>query len=433
MGRDRIMGVTSEVDRRRRSGGSGSPPGRPRRRSSGSRSAGGFSKQLPRRRGRRRAGAVTEAAEVGFFARMLGGKARALRFLRGIGGLGEGAAIMAGLNLASDSRPLSQVRQLELGLARARLRALPGIDVEERAAEMGIPGVGYTAVTGQQLPEAMKQAIREGMKVRSSTARSRPRTGRSSPTSSSRASRRARRGIERQPVRHVPHREAAAVVTAIIGAEPAGPRRRLRRLGADRQGAPEGADRVAGHRAAPRRRPADPRRQARRARRCRRQRRPRRLRRVRPRDARADGAAPRRSGAEPPIVTAIGPVPHASSVRWVIESFDWDANPLYSSSGFLVRQAVAVHLLEYVRDTDLADINAAAVTRKKAHGELGVSDQESGRQHEPGAEVEGLHRQARRHALVDRRARPRQLQALHRDRRRERDQPRRRPSRRPAS
>jgi LysM repeat protein len=55
-----------------------------------------------------------------------------------------------------------------------------------------------------------------------------------------------------------------------------------------------------------------------------------------------------------------------TAVRWVIESFDWDANPLYSSSGFLVRQAVTVHLLEYVRDTDLADINAAAVTRKKA-------------------------------------------------------------------
>jgi hypothetical protein len=77
-------------------------------------------------------------------------------------------------------------------------------------------------------------------------------------------------------------------------------------------------------------------------------------------------AQPPATGAEPPIVNAIGPVPHASSVRWVIESFDWDANPLYSSTGFLVRQAVAVHLLEYVRDTDLADINAAAVTRKKA-------------------------------------------------------------------
>lgn len=77
-------------------------------------------------------------------------------------------------------------------------------------------------------------------------------------------------------------------------------------------------------------------------------------------------AQPPSVGAEPPLVTVTGWVPHASSVHWVIESFDWDTSPLYSPSGFLVRQAVTVHLLEHVADQALADTNAAAVTRKKA-------------------------------------------------------------------
>ena len=70
-------------------------------------------------------------------------------------------------------------------------------------------------------------------------------------------------------------------------------------------------------------------------------------------------AQPPFPGAEPPLITVVGTVPHANDGPWVIESFDWDPTPIYSPSGFLVRQAVTVHLLEYVRDDRLADLTAA--------------------------------------------------------------------------
>lgn len=60
-------------------------------------------------------------------------------------------------------------------------------------------------------------------------------------------------------------------------------------------------------------------------------------------------AQPPAVGQEPPIVTVTGAVPHAN-VAWVIEDFDWDTDPIYSASGFIVRQAVTVHLLEHVID-----------------------------------------------------------------------------------
>jgi hypothetical protein len=122
--------------------------------------AGGFSKSFP---GGAAAGGVTEAAEVGFFARMLGGKARGLRFLRGIGGLGEGAALMAGLNLASDGRPLSKYDSWSLGSLEHGFGLFQGSTWKNALAEMGVPGVGYTAVTPHQQSKAIHDAIREGM------------------------------------------------------------------------------------------------------------------------------------------------------------------------------------------------------------------------------------------------------------------------------
>lgn len=76
-------------------------------------------------------------------------------------------------------------------------------------------------------------------------------------------------------------------------------------------------------------------------------------------------AQPPAVGSQPPIVTVTGAVPHAS-VAWVIEDFDWDPNPDYSRRGFIVRQAVTVHLLEHVNDQLAAPVNAAELTRQAA-------------------------------------------------------------------
>lgn len=88
-------------------------------------------------------------------------------------------------------------------------------------------------------------------------------------------------------------------------------------------------------------------------------------------------AQPPSAGAEPPLVTVTGNVPHANDGPWVIESFDWDPSPLYAN-GFLVRQAVTVHLLEYVRDDRLADVNAAAQTRKTASAQSAAAAKAAG-------------------------------------------------------
>lgn len=78
-------------------------------------------------------------------------------------------------------------------------------------------------------------------------------------------------------------------------------------------------------------------------------------------------AMPPAVGAEPPQISVSGPVPHATSGPWVIESFDWDQAPIYNAAGVLVRHAVTVHLLEYVRDDRLAlDLNAAAHARRSS-------------------------------------------------------------------
>lgn len=71
-------------------------------------------------------------------------------------------------------------------------------------------------------------------------------------------------------------------------------------------------------------------------------------------------------GAEPPLLTVRGSVPHSSAGPWVVESFDWDASPLLSAKGFLVRQAVTVHLLQYVRDDRVNDVTAAQAARTAA-------------------------------------------------------------------
>jgi hypothetical protein len=159
--RDRIMGVTASR-RATKVGRLGIAAGQAATSLERVALAGGFSKSFP---GGAAAGGVTEAAEVGFFARMLGGKARALRFLRGIGGLGEGAAIMAGLNLASDSRPLSSTTAGASGSLEHGFGLFQGSTWKNALAEMGVPGVGYTAVTPHQQSKAIHDAIREGMKV----------------------------------------------------------------------------------------------------------------------------------------------------------------------------------------------------------------------------------------------------------------------------
>lgn len=76
-------------------------------------------------------------------------------------------------------------------------------------------------------------------------------------------------------------------------------------------------------------------------------------------------AQPPSPGSEPPLVTVHGAVPHANDGPWVIESFDWDQNPIIAG-GKLARQEVTVHLLEYVRDDRLVDLNAAQTARLQA-------------------------------------------------------------------
>lgn len=78
-------------------------------------------------------------------------------------------------------------------------------------------------------------------------------------------------------------------------------------------------------------------------------------------------AQPSAVGAEPPIITIVGPMLH-NDVRWVIEDFDWDPNPMSSPTGkgFVVRQAVTVHLLEHVAGDSIIEQSAAARTRAVA-------------------------------------------------------------------
>lgn len=81
-------------------------------------------------------------------------------------------------------------------------------------------------------------------------------------------------------------------------------------------------------------------------------------------------AMPPTRGAEPPTLKVIGAVPH-NDLTWVISTgsgsngFDWDTSPLYSLKGFIVRQAVTVHLLEWVPET-LPAKNASAQARAAA-------------------------------------------------------------------
>jgi len=72
-------------------------------------------------------------------------------------------------------------------------------------------------------------------------------------------------------------------------------------------------------------------------------------------------------GAEPPLISVYGPIPHANDGPWLIESFDWDPDPIYSPKGYMVRQQVTVHLLQYSRDDRLTDITAAQMARLEAN------------------------------------------------------------------
>lgn len=74
---------------------------------------------------------------------------------------------------------------------------------------------------------------------------------------------------------------------------------------------------------------------------------------------------PPSAGSEPPKIRVIGVVPHPG-ITWVIQGFDWDASPVYSAEGFLVRQMVTVHLLKYVSDTLIASKSAAGQARDAA-------------------------------------------------------------------
>lgn len=76
-------------------------------------------------------------------------------------------------------------------------------------------------------------------------------------------------------------------------------------------------------------------------------------------------AQPATVGAEPPIVRALGAVPHPE-LNYVISALDWDPAPFYSPSMYRTRQEVVVHLLEYVADDRLAEAPAAERARRAA-------------------------------------------------------------------
>jgi nucleoid-associated protein YgaU len=82
-------------------------------------------------------------------------------------------------------------------------------------------------------------------------------------------------------------------------------------------------------------------------------------------------AQPAAELADPPLVKVVGAVPHPE-LTYVIgdgsggDGLAWDANPIYSPSGYRIRQEVVITLLEYVPDDRVAAQPAAAQARQQA-------------------------------------------------------------------
>lgn len=104
------------------------------------------------------AGAIEGGAAGGLFARLLG-KAGIARLA---GGLGEGAAIIAMLNLAGNPNKLSRYDSWSWNSLEHGFGLFQGSTWKNALAEMGVPGIGYTAPS-MQSSQALRQAIKDGM------------------------------------------------------------------------------------------------------------------------------------------------------------------------------------------------------------------------------------------------------------------------------
>jgi hypothetical protein len=76
----------------------------------------------------------------------------------------------------------------------------------------------------------------------------------------------------------------------------------------------------------------------------------------------------------PPLVTVLGVVPHPELVYVIGDGsggagLAWDANPIYSRSGYRIQQKVTVTLLEYVAADRVATGSAAQRAREAAAGQ----------------------------------------------------------------
>ena len=82
-------------------------------------------------------------------------------------------------------------------------------------------------------------------------------------------------------------------------------------------------------------------------------------------------AQPPAARTDPPLIKIVGAVPHPELV-YVIgdgnggDGLAWDASPIYSPSGYRVRQEVVITLLEYVPDDRIAGLPAASRARQQA-------------------------------------------------------------------
>lgn len=89
-------------------------------------------------------------------------------------------------------------------------------------------------------------------------------------------------------------------------------------------------------------------------------------------------AQPAAKGSEPPIIRAVGALPH-TELDWIIGRLEWDPDPIYSRAlQARTRQEVTVHLLEYVADDRLAAAPAAERARRKAAQQAAAAAKSAG-------------------------------------------------------
>lgn len=77
-------------------------------------------------------------------------------------------------------------------------------------------------------------------------------------------------------------------------------------------------------------------------------------------------ARPPAAGVPPPMITIDGAVPHRG-LQWVIDTdgLDWADDAIYHASGYRLRQAVTVTLLQRVREDSVSEVPAAEQIRRE--------------------------------------------------------------------